>query len=233
MPRTHHASALKAIAAGTALITAGLLPQLAGALPSPASPAHAQDPERIEAAEALLTTLADMPPGSPAPYDRSEFGERWRDVDRNGCDQRNDVLRRDLSPVELDPDSHGCRVIAGTLADPYTGATIIAEDRQDIGDLIHIDHIVPLAVAWEAGASGWAAERREAFANDPAVLLAVDARANLSKGDAAPSEWMPETGRCEYAAAYVEILHTYGLGIDASSRDKLASTLAACTEDPQ
>ena len=28
-------------------------------------------------------------------YSRDEFGQRWADVDRNGCDTRNDILRRD------------------------------------------------------------------------------------------------------------------------------------------
>ena len=29
-------------------------------------------------------------------YDRAQFGSSWADVDRNGCDTRDDILRRDL-----------------------------------------------------------------------------------------------------------------------------------------
>jgi len=37
-------------------------------------------------------------------YDRDQFGPAWKDVDRNGCDQRNDVLRRDLTKLRTNPD---------------------------------------------------------------------------------------------------------------------------------
>ncbi len=29
-------------------------------------------------------------------YSRAQFGQAWADVDRNGCDTRNDILARDL-----------------------------------------------------------------------------------------------------------------------------------------
>jgi hypothetical protein len=43
--------------------------------------------------------LAQLPVKGRAPwtgYEREQFGQAWKDVDRNGCDQRNDVLARDL-----------------------------------------------------------------------------------------------------------------------------------------
>ncbi len=48
-------------------------------------------------------------------YRRAEFGQRWKDVDRNGCDQRNDVLARDLQQVEA---PKGCKVLRGVQQDP-------------------------------------------------------------------------------------------------------------------
>jgi hypothetical protein len=72
----------------------------------------------------------------------------WADVDRNGCDQRNDVLRRDLTEVQAREGTHGCVVIGGMLDDPYTGATVPFE-KADAAQ-VPIDHVVPLSAAWAA-----------------------------------------------------------------------------------
>ena len=41
-------------------------------------------------------------------YERELFGPAWADVDRNGCDTRNDILRRDLANMrekyDVDPN---------------------------------------------------------------------------------------------------------------------------------
>ena len=34
-------------------------------------------------------------------YTRAQFGPAWADVDRNGCDTRNDILKRDLTKEVL------------------------------------------------------------------------------------------------------------------------------------
>ena len=47
-------------------------------------------------AAALLDTLPVKGRAGRDNYDRSAFGQAWLDVDRNGCDTRNDILRRDL-----------------------------------------------------------------------------------------------------------------------------------------
>jgi hypothetical protein len=39
----------------------------------------------------------------------------WADVDRNGCDQRNDVLRRDLVKRHTKPGTNGCVLAKGVL----------------------------------------------------------------------------------------------------------------------
>jgi hypothetical protein len=51
----------------------------------------------------------------PSGYDRDGFGQRWADVDRNGCDQRNDVLRRDLVKRHTKPGTNGCVLAKGVL----------------------------------------------------------------------------------------------------------------------
>lgn len=145
-------------------------------------------------------------------YDRRYFGPRWADVDGNGCDTRNDVLRRDLIDPVLQPGS-SCVVVAGTLVDPYTGERL----RFRAGDgTVHVDHIYSLAEAWEDGAKHWSADERLRFANDLENLLATKASTNLSKGSRSPDEWKPpDPGlRCPYAVQYALVAFQYELKPD-------------------
>lgn len=162
-----------------------------------------------------------------APYDRAAFGPAWKDVDRNGCDTRNDILRRDLAEVRAKGGTAGCLVLTGVLRDPYTGERIVFERGPGTSDRVQIDHIVPLSYAWRHGADAWSDERRQEFANDPANLLAVAGRANSAKSDSGPSEWMP---RAEYACEYTErfelVLQRYGL--EAAEADLAALDNLAC-----
>ncbi|MGL5825004.1 MAG: HNH endonuclease family protein [Nocardioides sp.] len=164
------------------------------------------------------------------------FGPAWSDdVDvaggHNGCDTRNDVLARDMVAAELRPDTHDCVVTAGTLTDPYTGQQIAftKEKAYEVG----IDHLFPLARAWDLGASAWTPEQRRNFANDPANLLAVSGSANSSKQDRGPGEWLPVNAayRCVYAAGYLEVAIAYHLPITAADRDAAATLAPHCTPD--
>lgn len=120
-------------------------------------------------------------------YDRdARFGSDW--TTRDGCDTRDEILARDLTGVTREGD--GCAVLTGTLRDPYTGERIGFDATAD-PNAVQIDHVYPLAAAWDAGAADWTDDERVAFANDPRNLLAVDGRANASKGDSTPGEWMP------------------------------------------
>lgn len=163
-------------------------------------------------------------------YDRDLFGQRWADVDRNGCDTRNDVLARDLVDVAFKPGTRGCVVLTGVLHDTYTATTIAFERGEDSSQLVQIDHVVPLSWAWRHGADGWTEQQREEFANDPINLQAVDGRTNSSKSDSGPGDWLPpaQSYHCEYAARYVLVLTAYHLTVDDSDRDVLTSTLDAC-----
>ena len=117
------------------------------------------------------------------------FGPAWADVDRNGCDQRNDVLHRDLTEVQVREGTHECVVVAGVLDDPYTGATWSFE-KADAAE-VPIDHVVPLAAAWVQGAAAWPTEQRQAFANDLNNLMATTRAENSAKGDSTADEWVP------------------------------------------
>ena len=144
-------------------------------------------------------------------YEREAFGKGWADLDGDCQDTRNEVLARDLDGAHLDAD--GCKVLAGTLQDPYTGHTIAFRRGKDTSDDVQIDHVVPLAYAWRGGAWRWSDEQRRAFANDETNLLAVDGPTNSDKEDAGPAEWLPPNpdSHCDYAATWTDVLRRYEL----------------------
>ena len=172
-------------------------------------------------------------------YDRScsagdgcVFGPAWSDDvrvegGRNGCDTRNDILRRDLEQVELKDDTQGCVVLTGILIDPYTGQTV-QFDRHLNGSEVHIDHIVPLAAAWDHGAWAWDEERRRDFANDPRNLVATTAAANQGKGDKMPHQWWPQVGECQYATAVLDVTLAYDLTLTQADLHIITTTLKDC-----
>src|SRR5699024_1139543 len=100
----------------------------APATPAPATPAPtAPEPATAEAADgtalAMLAELEEKGRASKTGCARDSFG--WRDdLDRNGCDTRNDILRRDLDEITLRSGTGGCVVLLGTLASPYSGESV-------------------------------------------------------------------------------------------------------------
>ncbi len=209
--------------------------------PVPIAPDRAgplQPTTTVLAARAALDRL-DVLPGRPdrPGYDRScgagagcVFGSPWTDavdvpLGHNGIDTRTDVVDRDTGAD-------------GVLTDAYSGE---ATDR------VEVDHVVPLAAAWDLGADGWTPARRRAFANDPLELLAVDAAQNQAKSDLTPGDWRtclrdggrcrrarPPTWtprppiRCAYAQRYVDVCTAYGLPVTVDDAASLRDMLATC-----
>lgn len=179
-----------------------------------------------------IARLAELRVSLPARmdgYDRScddgkacVFGQPWFDTDGDGCDQRSQVLARDLTEVVRKEGR--CGVKSGKLLDPYTGTTVTSVSK------IQIDHVVPLAEMWRSGASAWPAERRTVAANDLRNLLAVQGKTNQAKGDQTPDKWMPPdtSYACSYARIYVTVKLEYALTVTASERAALDRALATC-----
>jgi hypothetical protein len=169
-------------------------------------------------------------------YRRDAFGDTWTDDNpapggHNGCDTRNDILDRDLIDktyvsIKRCPNA----VASGTLHDPYTNATVPFVRGAQVGAAVQIDHIVPLALAWDLGARSWTDDMRVRFANDPGNLLAVDGPANQDKGDKEPATWMPPNHAfwCQYAVQFANVLRGYGLAVDAPSAAVLRDAAATC-----
>ena len=185
-----------------------------------------------------LATLATLPIKGRAPktgYDRSLFGDSWTDDvtvadGHNGCDTRNDILRRDLVAVEIKPGSNGCAVVSGTLHDPYTGTTIDFQRGAGTSSQVQIDHLVALSDAWQKGAQQWDATKRRNFANDPINLQATTASINQQKGDSDAATWLPpnESYRCTYVSRIADVKSNYGLWVTQAEHDAIARILSNC-----
>ncbi len=167
-------------------------------------------------------------------FDRAKFGQAWADVDRNGCDTRNDVLRRDLKSYTIKAGTNGCLVLKGTLHDPYTGQTISFVRGTTTSIAVQIDHVVALSDAWQKGAQQWSLAKRTAFANDSLNLLAVDGPTNARKGDGDAATWLPplKAYRCAYVARQEAVKLKYGLWMTRAERDATARVLARCPRRP-
>lgn len=178
----------------------------------------------------LLHTLEVKGRAPKTGYARHVFGPRWADVDRNGCDTRNDILRRDLTDVRLDPSTRGCVVLAGDLVDPYTAQSIAFVKGNKTSPAVQIDHVVSLSDAWQKGAQQWTEDKRTRFANDPANLLATGQRSNQQKGDGDAATWLPshKRFRCDYVAKQVTVKAAYGVWITTAERDAIARILGSC-----
>ncbi len=185
------------------------------------------------AAVALAGTSAPALGVVPA-YDRAAFGPAWQDTDRNGCDQRNDVLARDLTEVVR---TGFCTVVSGQLSDPYSDLTV-SFVRQGGYQPVQIDHVRALKDAWNHGAYAWSAGKRLAYATDERNLLPTTL--NSTKGDSEPAElaaaetrvgnkWRPSAaGECRYAATYVLTSARWELPVDSDDAAALAETLQRC-----
>ena len=181
--------------------------------------------------------LAALPVKGRAPktgYSRAQFGIRWADEDHNGCDTRNDILRRDLTNITLKPGTHDCIVLTGTLADPYAGQTIAFTRGRKTSEAVQIDHVVALSNAWQTGAQQLDPARRQAFANDPLNLLAVDGPANQQKSDGDAATWLPANKgfRCAYVARQIAVKRAYSLWVTPPEKDAMTSVLSTCPGQP-
>lgn len=190
-----------------------------------ATPAHAQaDVLTLSEGILRLPLAAESREG----YQRTAF-KHWVDADKDSCNTRAEVLISE-SRVPATVEA-GCKVTAGEWYSYYDGVTVAAPGGLDI------DHMVPLAEAWDSGASRWTAARREAYANDldaERSLVAVTAKTNRSKADQDPSTWLPPLvdARCTYAADWVTTKLRWGLTVDAPEVDALVELADGCGQQP-
>lgn len=177
--------------------------------------------------------LASLPVKGRAPktgYSRAAFGQTWADVDRNGCDTRNDMLKRDLIEIVYKAKTQNCVVLSGILQDRYSGERINFLRGNVTSMEVQIDHVVALSNAWQTGAFKLSVAQRTSLANDPLNLFAVKGRLNSQKSDGDAATWLPpvKSFRCAYVAHQIAVKAKYSLWVTAPEKDAMARMLAAC-----
>ena len=192
-------------------------------------------PAKAEAVASGLSVIqAQVTKGRAAKtgYTRAQFGPAWADVDRNGCDTRNDILKRDLTNEVFKEKTNGCTVLSGTLVDPFSGETINFVQGAKTSSEVQIDHSVALSNAWQTGAFKLTADQRKAFANDPLNLMAVKGRLNSQKGDGDAATWLPplKSYRCDYVSRQIAVKIKYKLWFTAPEKEAMIKILKTCPE---
>lgn len=199
------------------------------------TPAHGQEdkpPKGVDVGQ-VLRVLEQIPIKGRAPktgYSRGAFGPQWSDVDKNGCDTRNDILKRDLTELTFKVGTRECVVESGRLLDPFSNSVIEFKRGERTSMLVQIDHVVSLSNAWQTGIFKSSIKSRTEFANDPLNLLAVKGALNSQKRDGDAATWLPPNKpfRCQYVALQVQVKAKYGLWVTSSEKDAIARVLSSC-----
>jgi hypothetical protein len=181
-------------------------------------------------ASSVLLTLPVKGRAPKTGYTRAQFGQAWADVDRNGCDTRNDMLKRDLTEIVYKVKTRNCVVASGILLDRYSGETINFVRGNATSMEVQIDHVIALSNAWQTGAFKLTVLQRTALANDPMNLFAVKGRLNLQKSDGDAATWLPplKSFRCAYIAQQIAVKAKYSLWVTAPEKEAMLRILTTC-----
>lgn len=133
-------------------------------------------------------------------YNRDQFGD-WARLP-SGCTTREELLAAQLRTSLLK-----CELLPAQSRDPYSGKPLSTQDP------IELDHVFPLAAAWDLGAHAWETSTRRHFANDPLNLTATSRAENQAKSDGLPAQWLPSDARahCWYVTRLATVAYKYGL----------------------
>ena len=188
--------------------------------------------ESIASGLSVIQTQVTKGRAAKTGYTRDQFGPAWADVDRNGCDTRNDILKRDLTDEVFKEKTKPCVILSGTLIDPFSGETINFVRGVVTSNEVQIDHTVALSNAWQTGAFKLTADQRKAFANDPLNLMAVKGRLNSQKGDGDAATWLPplKSFRCDYVSRQIAVKIKYKLWFTAPEKEAMIRILKTCPE---
>ena len=166
-----------------------------------------------------------------AKYKRTEW-KHWISYETPCWTTREEVLDRQAekgSITYLDKDdketkdkSKACSIKSGVWIDPYSKEKVEDPTKLDI------DHTGALSWTAKAGGQEWDKQKKQDYANDFDHLVATTAKENRTKGDKGPSEWMPESSKCEYAKVYTHIVKKYKLNLNKADKDTLEKALNSC-----
>lgn len=169
-------------------------------------------------ANQVLAKLAFAEEDSERAYSRAYF-KHWIDADGDCQNTRHEVLKRD----SLSETQGNCSITSGSWVSWLDGM------RFTNPRLMDIDHLVPLAEAWDSGASLWTSTQRRAFANDLGykwALRAVTLSVNRSKGDDDIAEWLPQQSvQCAYVQRWMAVKYRWRLTVDSAEKSAIKEVL--------
>ncbi|WP_182379858.1 HNH endonuclease family protein [Nocardioides sp. WS12] len=170
----------------------------------------------------LTTAIGSLPVATEVRtgYDRAKF-VHWIDADGDGCSTRNEVL-----DVESE-NSVTCGNLSGGRWYSYYDRVSWTNPSD-----VDIDHMVPLAEAWDSGARSWTAAQRQAYANDlgdSRSLVGVTDNVNQAKGDQDIAEWLPTYDKCRYLREFVAVKIRWRLTVNSTEKTAMQNLAAGCT----
>jgi hypothetical protein len=173
----------------------------------------------------LQTAIAGLPVATEVRtgYTRDKF-QLWVDADGDGCSTRNEVLIAEAD----DPPTvgGGCSLSGGRWFSYYDRVSWTNPADVDI------DHVVPLAEAWDSGARTWTDAVRRDYANDLGdyrTLVGVTDNVNQTKGDQDVAEWLPTYDQCRYLREYVAVKIRWRLDVDSAEKSAMSSLAGSCS----
>lgn len=188
---------------------------------------------KMSKADALneLNSIPIVASYNKAKYKRTEW-KHWISYETPCWTTREEVLDRQAekgSVTYLDKDdketkdkSKACSIKSGVWIDPYSKEKVEDPTKLDI------DHTGALSWTAKAGGQEWDKQKKQDYANDFDHLVATTAKENRTKGDKGPSEWMPESSKCEYAKVYTHIVKKYKLNLNKADKATLEKALNSC-----
>lgn len=198
----------------------------------------ANNPESSAPARAALDSIPTRPETAVSGYSHTGWSRH------GGCDTRGSFLQEhDVHHAAHIKKGTRCTVNRGNWVDSYSGRPLNGAPK----GLVDVDHMVPLAEAWQSGAAQWSPRLWEQFVNDQqhGELVIANASLNRSKGDKSPDQWLPPADhakQCHYARQYVQTAahwnqqaHREGheLSMDAGEKAGITRILDGCKEKSQ
>ena len=179
---------------------------------------YAISQQEYDLLEKSVSSLKVRTDGSTIPeYDRNALPTGWRDLDGNGCNTREDVLKNNLRKYAR---FDGCKIVSGTIYDYYNGKLLKYDKSVDSGGGIQIDHIVAIGNAWTSGGYKWSDDEWIFYINDMNILIPTASSTNNEKRDKDITEWQPSNANflCAYMKKQVEIKTEYTLTATAEEK---------------
>jgi hypothetical protein len=202
------------------LVSSGFVLSVVAGVVAVPSTAHAES-----YSAPLQTAIADLPVATEVRtgYSRDRF-QHWIDADGDGCHTRNEVLIAEADdPVTV---GGGCSLSGGRWFSYYDRVSWTQTSDVDI------DHMVPLAEAWDSGARSWTDAVRRDFANDLGdyrTLVGVTDDVNQAKGDKDIAQWLPTYDRCRYLREFVAVKLRWRLTVDSAEKAAMSSLASSCS----